>query len=528
MSYSLGLDCSTQSCSGLIIDTKKLEIIASASINYGQQLPSYEAPNGFILGQHDGEVLADPMMWLDALEMLLAQLAQQADLGKVRAISGAAQQHASVYLNQLWFDRVANLNYSATLANQLRPTLSRQLSPIWMDHSTATECQEINLAIGGPIKVSQISGSVATERFTGPQIRRFAKLQPQAYQNTARIHLLSSFIASILCAKDAPIDSGDGAGMNLLNLTNFDWHPELLDATAPRLRQKLPPVVPDAQQIGSLCPYFQQRFGFAANVPVIAFTGDNPASLVGMGAGQPGQVVISLGTSDTLFAASPATQSPNTSPLTDPAGNGHVFGNPLGGTLTLQCFTNGSLAREAIRDQFNMDWESFSLALESTPPGNQGCLMLPTFTHETSPKLLRTTPLLSGDNNFLNASKPSSWIRACIEGQFLNMRLQTSWMNLQPATLKLTGGAAQNNAIAQVAADIFQCPTERIQITNSVALGSAIQAAHTSKLAPLQSLQISLCKTNPHQALSPSKLSPNPYTELTQKLDHLIQNKLNL
>ena len=44
-------------------------------------------------------------MWLDALELLLENLQGKFDLSKVDAISGAAQQHGSVYLNADWLEK---------------------------------------------------------------------------------------------------------------------------------------------------------------------------------------------------------------------------------------------------------------------------------------------------------------------------------------------------------------------------------------------------------------------------------------
>ena len=44
-----------------------------------------------------------------------------------------------------------------------------------MDTSTTLECQEIAQAIGGNEIMYEKSGSIAIERFTGPQIRRFYK-----------------------------------------------------------------------------------------------------------------------------------------------------------------------------------------------------------------------------------------------------------------------------------------------------------------------------------------------------------------
>ena len=63
-----------------------------------------------------------------------------------------------------------------------------------------------------------ITGSRAIERFTGPQIRKFRKDDPAGYERTAEIHLVSSFVASLLTGTSVPIDLGDGAGMNLLDL----------------------------------------------------------------------------------------------------------------------------------------------------------------------------------------------------------------------------------------------------------------------------------------------------------------------
>ena len=77
-------------------------------------------------------------------------------------------------------------------------SFSRPLSPVWMDSSTTSECREIERAVGGSDVLARRTGSRAFERFTGPQIRAFAKREPHAYRDTARIHLVSSFMAALL------------------------------------------------------------------------------------------------------------------------------------------------------------------------------------------------------------------------------------------------------------------------------------------------------------------------------------------
>jgi len=514
MSYSLGIDSSTQSCSAIVVDVEQGVVIAEASVNFGEQLPQYNAPNGFIPNGENGEVHSDPRMWLDALEMLLNDLAEHCDLSKVSAVSGAGQQHGSVYLNETWLETVRGLSAEKSLSEQLAPALSRVTSPIWMDSSTGDECAEIATAVGGDETVCRKSGSVATERFTGPQIRRFYKNDSAGYEATTRIHLVSSFLCSVLIGDDAAIDTGDGAGMNLLNIGSWQWDQGLLEATAPMLKEKLPEAKSGNTVVGILSPYFIDKYGFTEDVPVTIFTGDNPSSLVGMGASVPGKVVVSLGTSDTFFAAMSEVVS-------DPSGCGHVFGNPINGSMSLQCFVNGSLARERVKDKFGYDWEQFTQAFSNTPSGNNSNLMVPFFTPETSPRVSLDSPILKGGEPFENWQDADAAVRACVEGQFMNMKIRTEWMQLQPEVIYLTGGASQNNAIAQVIADIFQAKVQRLEVSGSVALGAAMRAAYCSLGKDLKELEKVFCQPDLESSIQPQQ-DADIYHSLALKWQELL------
>jgi xylulokinase len=487
MSQVLGIDASTQSITAVLVDLAEGKVVAESSINFGAALPGYRAPHGYIQGGTDGEVHADPCMWLDGLDLLLETMqADGVDFSRVEAVSGAGQQHGSVYLNADWFARIGELDPRHDLSDQLRGCLARATSPIWMDTSTTAECAEIAAAVGGQQRVCELSGSHAVERFTGPQIRRFAKTDAPGYVATKRIHLVSSFIASIFAGRDAPIDTGDGAGMNLMNLSALEWDSHLLAATADGLAERMPELLPSNTVIGTISPYFS-RYGFSRDARVIAFTGDNNSSLVGMGASQPGTVVISLGTSDTFFAAMPQAR-------TDPNGYGHVFGNPLGGYMTLQCFRNGSLARERIKEQFELSWREFDeTVFAETAAGNEGNFMLPFFEAEITPRVDSRKPLLFGSDAFLRGNDRYAMVRACVEGQFLNMALHAGWMGLQPEVLLLTGGAAKSPGISKVVADVFGVPVARLDVTSSVALGAALRAANTGCGTPLADLEKAFC-----------------------------------
>lgn len=69
--------------------------------------------------------------------------------------------------------------------------------------------------------------------------------------------------------------------MNLLNIKTKTWDPQLLEACGPNLAKKLGEPVPSKTVVGSISSYFVERWGFNPDCKIIAFTGDNPASLIG-------------------------------------------------------------------------------------------------------------------------------------------------------------------------------------------------------------------------------------------------------
>jgi len=498
----LGLDSSTQSLSALVIDPATGSVVHESSINFGADLPAYQSPSGFIPGGADGEVHANPLMWIEAIDLLFSRVAENFDLSQVSALAASGQQHGSVYFDHTLVQRLTSLDPAKSLKEQLAPALTRATAPIWMDTATGPECAEIAAAVGGNDEVCQLSGSIAIERFTGPQIRRFFKQDPEAYENTSTIHLVSSLIGSIMAGKSIDIDHGDGAGMNLLNLHTLSWDPDLLEATAPNLRNKLPCSSPSASIAGPISSYFVAKYGFSSHCQVALSTGDNPSSLVGMGAAEPGTFVISLGTSDTFFAAMSHA-------VTDPQGFGHVFGNPAGGFMSLICFRNGSLSREALRDELGLSWDDFDAAgLAKTPAGNEGRIMLPFYGPEITPRRDFTAPV----RNFPADAPAEVQIRALLEGQFLNMRLHSAWLGEQPTLIRLTGGASQNNGIAQLIADIFQAPVERFAVANGAALGAALRAAHACG-QNLATLGTQFCQPDANSRISPDASTKDIYAQ---------------
>jgi xylulokinase len=306
-----------------------------------------------------------------------------------------------------------------------------------------------------------------------------------------------------------------------LDLASGQWSERMLEATAPGLGQKLPRPIPSTTEVGKLADYFVAKYGFASGTPVIAFTGDNPSSLIGMGASRPGTAVISLGTSDTVFAAM-------TRPQTDPRGYGHVFGNPAGGFMSLICFSNGSLARERIAQRFGLSWEQFGRAItEATQPGNGGNAMLPYFVPEITPKILRPELKLFGSEQFVALRDAQAAARAIVEAQALSMRHHSDWIGETPETILVTGGASRNPGILQVLADVFQAELRPLSVANSSALGGALRAAQAVEGMAWETLYASFSAPDAQLRVAPRRGAAAVYAELGAEFEHRLTELLS-
>lgn len=476
MPFYLGFDCSTQSLTAIVIEIRgdDRRIVFERSIDFDRAFPAYGTTNGVLRDPDDPSVVvSSPLMWAEALERMMAIVARESelDLSDIRALSGSGQQHGSVYLDASASRVFATLDPRHSLVDQLRGCFSRANAPVWMDTSTSAECASIEGALGGALPLAHLTGSRAFERFTGPQIRKFSLHDPDGYARTDRVHLVSSYLASLLAGGHAPSEPGDAAGMNLMDIVERDWAPAAVDATAPDLARRLPVIREPWTVVSRLAPYWTERYGFPA-AKVIAWTGDNPSSLVGTGLVKEGRVAISLGTSDTLFGF---MREPNI----DPSGAAHVFGSPTGDYMSLVCFKNGSLARERIRQAFGMTWEEFSRALRATAPGNGGAVMLPWFEPEITPPVPDPGVRRYG----LDANDGPSNVRAVIEAQLLAMLRHSRWMGVRIDTIHATGGAAENRDILQVVADVFDADVYQLVTGNSACLGAALRAYHADAVS---------------------------------------------
>jgi xylulokinase len=198
--------------------------------------------------------------------------------------------------------------------------------------------------------------------------------------------------------------------------------------------------------------------------------GDNADAALGLDAAS-GDVVVSIGTSGTVFAVTDA-------PVADASGTVAGFADATGRFLPLIATLNAARVLDATAGLLGVDHAELGrLALEATP-GASGAVLVPYFEGERTPNLPDATASLTG-LTLANTTRPSI-ARAAVEGLMCGLADgldAVRGQGVDARRLLLIGGAAQNPAVQQVAAQVFDVPVVVPAAGEYVADGAARQAA---------------------------------------------------
>ncbi|PKS12689.1 hypothetical protein jhhlp_000897 [Lomentospora prolificans] len=499
----LGFDLSTQQLKAIVI-TSDLHVVAEAKVDFdGDFGTKYGITKGVHVVPAESEVYAPVAMWLEALDLVLARLKEKISLENIKGISGSCQQHGSVYWACGAEAKLGGLNADKALVEQLKDSFSHPYAPNWQDHSTEAEVEQYNAKLGNSDKLAEATGSGAHHRFTGPQIMRLKRKFPDMYAATERIALVSSFLASVLLGKYAPMDISDACGMNLWDIPNAQWNETLLELTAGKdgvdeLRRKLGEVRKDGGgSMGAIDNYFVSKYGFGSDCQIAPFTGDNPATILALPL-RPLDAIVSLGTSTTFLMITPYYKP-------DPAY--HFFNHPTtpGQYMFMLCYKNGGLAREKVRDSLPKPesgdpWANFNKAVLDSPPldaaseSDKAKLGLYFYLPEIVPNIRAGTWRYTVDADGTGLSEfvgdgwgPEKDARAIVESQALSMRMRSQklvhspreGLPPQPRRVYLVGGGSLNPAIARTMGEVLGGAEGVYKLDvggNACALGGAYKA----------------------------------------------------
>lgn len=474
---ALGIDSSTQGITAVVIDLESRSVAARAKVHYRDD-PRLA---GFIMGKtwpllaprEEGEADQPVGLFPAALDAVLSEFSREL-LGRVRSIAVSAQQHGQVWLAGRAGAAYAGLSLegagvagSPGLAERFAPAFASGRSPIWMSSNTEREADYLRAAAGGAEAMTALSGSDSPLRYSGPVLRHRALQEPQTYAACRTVHLISSFLTSVLSGReDAPIDWGNGSGMSMMDWEKRQWSEVLVRAVAEGLaggyeglRSRLPVLAYPLERVGRVARYFTERYGIPPEAVVVAGSGDNPQTKV-LATGD----LISLGTSFVLMAEG-----------NRPHRSANAMYDGLGRPFLFGCRTNGSLTWESIRISHGLaadDFVASENALASMEPGS----------------VLR---VLQGERESFPESPPLDMgRREDFAGDYagvVDSALGLLWLGSRSFAggsggastrdpIAVTGGGAASEGILRRIAAIWQCPVMRIGDAGA-AVGAAVAAA---------------------------------------------------
>ena len=160
-SLYLGFDLSTQQLKSIAI-TSDLKVAYEAVFDFDADATRYGTKKGVLANETEREVFAPVLMWLDAIDVILQRLHDKGlDYKRVRGVSGAGQQHGSVYWSRDGEHALENLHGGKPLEAQLRNAFSYPYSPNWQDASTSCQCESFDRHLENDIRLAIHTGSKA-------------------------------------------------------------------------------------------------------------------------------------------------------------------------------------------------------------------------------------------------------------------------------------------------------------------------------------------------------------------------------
>ncbi len=397
-----------------------------------------------------------PADWWAATQAAVARLraAHPAAFAAVRGIGLSGQMHGAVLLDAA--DRV------------LRPAI------LWNDGRSHAQCATLEAAAP---RLHAIAGNLAMPGFTAPKLLWVRQHEPALFDRIATVLLPKDWLRLQLTGAKVS-EPSDAAGTLWLDVARRDWSDELLAACG-LTRAQMPRLVESNAPSGMLKPALAQAWGLGAEVVVAGGAGDNAASALGIGATQPGDGFISLGTSGVLFVVKDRF-APN------PASAVHAFCHALpqrwhqmsvmlSAASSLRWFCTLTGADEA------------TLLAELSPDDSavnaptQAPLFLPYLAGERTP---HNDPFAPGVFHGLRTqTRRADCTYAVLEGVAFGLADGLAALRADGTTvarLSLVGGGARSTCWAQLIADALDV---EIQLHAGGAAGGALGAARLGWLA---------------------------------------------
>lgn len=436
MTVVAGVDSSTQSCKVVIRDADTGAVVRTGRAAHpeGTEVP--------------------PAAWWAAL---LAAVSDAGGLDDVAAVSIGGQQHGLVALD--------------SEGRVIRDAL------LWNDTRSAPAAAQL-IAEFGAAELATRVGAVPVASFTITKLRWLRDAEPANADRVAAVALPHDWLTWRLrgygpvdesalgpVLDELTTDRSDASGTGYWSPASGDYDRELLVAALGH--DAILPRVLDAHGSPGVSV---AHAGIPAGLVVGAGAGDNAAAALGLDA-RSGDVVVSIGTSGTVFAVTEA-------PTSDASGTVAGFADAGGAFLPLVATLNAARILDAVARLLGVDHAELGRLALAAEPGAGGLVLQPYFEGERTPNLPDATATLFGMT--LASTTREGLARAAIEGLLCGLADgldAIERLGVSASRVLIVGGAAQNPAVAAIAAQVFPVPVAVPQPGEYVAFGAAAQAA---------------------------------------------------
>ena len=367
-------------------------------------------------------------------------------------------------------DAIGITNQRETLVLWDRETLA-PIGPaiVWQDRRTADRCAELRAA-GYEPRLRALTGLLLDPYFSATKLERLlldVDIRMRAEAGTLAVGTVESWLVAKLTGGVHVTDPTNASRTLLADLRTGAWNEELL-ALFGVPNDVLPVLVPSAGVVG-----VAQAQWFGREIPIAGLAGDQQAALFGQGCVTPGAAKISYGTGAFLLRYTGADVPPV------PADGilATIAAGPDGGlawALEGSVFIAGA-AVQWLRDGLGLIAHASETAmLAASVPDSGGVVMVPAFTGLGAPYW--NAAARGTITGLTRGTTRAHLVRATLEAIAHGTCDLVEAMGGVTA-LRVDGGAARNDWLMQIQADLLDVPVERPAGVELTAYGAARLAA---------------------------------------------------
>ena len=445
MPYLLAIDQGTTGSTALLIDNE-LIIRGKVTVDFPQHYPQ----PGWV--EHDPEEI-----WFSVLQAIRRLLQETAVSPSEIAGIGITNQRETTLL----WERATG-----------RPVGN---AIVWQCRRSAEICAELKQKGVEPF-FREKTGLVLDPYFSGTKLtwrlRQDKGLRRRAEAGKLAFGTVDSFLAWRLTGGDRHVTDVSNASRTLLmDLRSLAWDDELL-ALLEVPRPLLPEIRPSSQVYG----HTRGLEILPDGIPVAGMAGDQQAALFGQACFNAGEAKCTYGTGAFLLENTGSDIVRSQSGLLTTVA--WQIDQEVSYALEGSAFIAGA-AVQWLRDGLGLFQSSMDIeALAASAPDSGGVVFVPALTGLGAPHW--RSEARGAIFGITRGTTAAHLARATLEGIALQIgdlvAAMTADRGKPPALLKVDGGAAQNDLLMQLQADLIGIPVVRPQTVETTALGAAMLA----------------------------------------------------